>query len=105
MRSRYAAFALGRYDYIMNTTHHSNPQYQEDTVAWAKDLADFARGTQFLGLSISEFVDGDDEAFVTFHAELRQNGHDVSFSERSRFFKENGAWIYVDGVILGAADD
>jgi len=99
MRSRYSGYALNLADYIMETTHPDNPHYQTDKAAWKKSLQQYNKLTLFDGLTIIEFTDGDLEAFVTFHAQTRQRGRDTSFTERSRFLKVNGRWLYHSGVM------
>lgn len=99
MRSRYSAYVLHNAAYIMATTHHDNRQHRDDKALWAKDIDTFSENTSFVGLEILEFVDGEDTAFVTFKAHLKQRGNDASFTERSRFMKEYGRWLYVDGEV------
>lgn len=93
MRSRYSAFALGLADYIMKTTHTDNPDYTEDTLGWKQSILDFSDNTRFVGLKITEFIDGENEAFVTFEAKL-DNG---ILKEKSRFLKVEGKWFYESG--------
>lgn len=93
MRSRYSAFALGLCDYIMATTHPNNPDYTEDKERWRDSILNFSQTTRFLGLKISEFIDGNEEAFVTFEAILDGG----SLCEKSRFLKVKGQWLYESG--------
>jgi len=97
MRSRYSAYALGNADYIIRTTHPENPHYSTDFTTWKKNILHFSHTTQFTDLAINEFIDGDTDAFVTFTAYLSQGGKDVSFTEKSRFLKVDGKWLYHDG--------
>lgn len=99
MRSRYSAYALGLADYIIDTTHPANPTFRRDTVKWTQDVLDRSRNTHFEDLTILEFIDGQEIAYVTFRAHLSQNKRDTSFTERSRFLKENGKWLYESGII------
>ncbi len=99
MRSRYCAYALGLADYLMNTTHPDHPAYNPDFVEWKADLLNFSRGTNFHGLKILEFVDGDETASVSFSAYLRQGEHDSTFSEKSTFIKQDGRWLYQAGEL------
>jgi SEC-C motif-containing protein len=99
MRSRYAAYALGLADYIITTTHPKNPARKASLPLWRRELLAFSRGTKFKGLSILEFSDGESEAYVSFTAYLEQAGKDASFSERSRFLKEKGKWLYESGNV------
>ena len=95
MKSRYSAFAVGNSDYIMKTTHPDNEDYTSQTAKWKSTIDTFCEHTEFLGLQIIEFIDGEDEAFVTFVASLSSG----PLHERSRFLKMDGRWLYVDGVI------
>jgi SEC-C motif-containing protein len=93
MRSRYSAYALGLIEYIMATTHPNNPDTAIALSDWQSSIADFAKHTQFIGLTILEFVDGEKEAYITFEARLN---HSV-MKEKSRFLKEEGKWLYESG--------
>lgn len=96
MVTRYSAYAARDSSYIMRTTHPSNKEYMEDRKAWAKEIERFCDSTEFLGLNVTDFEEGENEAFVTFAAKL-SNG---SFTEKSRFVKENGVWLYESGKFL-----
>lgn len=93
MRSRYSAFALGLPEYIIRTTHPDNPDYTEDKEKWSQSIHAFSRSREFKGLSILEFIDGESVAYVTFKAVFA----DGSFTEKSRFFKVAGVWLYESG--------
>jgi len=99
MRSRYSAFALKLSDYIIETTHPENPARQGDLNAWRKELKEFSNHTRFVLLEINEFLDGENQAFVTFTANLHQNDEDLSFTEKSTFEKLGDRWLYRDGAI------
>ncbi len=86
MRSRYCGYAKCNVDYIQRT--QTAPINKSETLA-------FCKNTQFTGLTIHSFQDGQEEAFVTFTAHLKQNGADASFKEKSRFLKIHGCWRYV----------
>ena len=91
MKSRYSAFAVGKIDYIIKTS-----TFQKDY----EDLKAFSESCEFKKLEILEFIDGEEEAFVTFRASIICNGNDASFAEKSRFIKEDGVWLYESGEIL-----
>jgi SEC-C motif-containing protein len=93
MRSRFAAYALGKVGYLVDTTHPDGPHFRADTEAWRRDLRAFCKSTSFDGLEILDT--GDDE--VCFSAELRQGERDVSFVERSTFQTHEGRWKYLAG--------
>jgi SEC-C motif-containing protein len=94
MHSRYSAYALGLAEYIMSTTHPDNSDFTEEREQWKKEILAFSRATAFEGLKTVAFVDGEEEAYVTFEALLSSG----LLREKSRFLKENGKWLYVDGV-------
>jgi len=95
MRSRYSAYVLGIAEYIMQTTHPDNCDYTEEKERWKEEILDFCHHTTFLGLTVSDFTDGEEEAFITFEAALSSG----ILREKSRFLKEDGRWLYVDGDI------
>lgn len=95
MKSRYSAYAVGESTYIIKTTHENNAQYMEDTKGWRESIDLFCKETAFQGLEILEFIDGEEEAFVTFKAKL-SSGEMV---EKSRFLKVDGMWLYENGEI------
>jgi SEC-C motif-containing protein len=99
MRSRYAAYALDLCDYIIETTHKDNPNYETNLDEWRNSLHQFSKKTRFDSLTVIEFIDGDEEAFVTFTAYLRQDDADIAFTEKSTFHKVDGRWLYRAGEI------
>lgn len=97
MRSRYSAYALGLADYLIETTH---PDFRRtDTDAWRDELVFYSRNSKFQILEIADFTDGEDEAFVTFSVRILHDSQDVSFTEKSRFAKLDGRWLYKDGDV------
>jgi SEC-C motif-containing protein len=98
MRSRYSAFALDLSDYIVATTHPNNTDFTNDTASWKKSIQEFSHNTRFIGLKITEFMEGEGEAFVTFEASLDSG----ILKEKSRFLKENGKWLYERGEFTSA---
>ncbi|MCP4803804.1 MAG: zinc chelation protein SecC [Proteobacteria bacterium] len=93
MRSRFAAYARGLYDYIIETTDPEGPRWVADRAAWVASMEQFTAMTRFAGLRIVE-AEGDT---VTFHAVLEQMGQDASFTERSVFVQRDGRWLYHSG--------
>ena len=91
MKSRYSAFAVGNVDYIIKTS-----TFQKDK----DDLKSFCDACVFYKLQIIDFTPYEDEAFVTFKATISCAETDNSFSEKSRFIKQNGRWLYESGEIL-----
>ncbi len=93
MRSRYTAFVLGRADYLQATWHaRTRPaNLQLEPATW-------------LGLSVRDHaLTGPDTAEVEFVARFRVGGRAVRQHERSRFVREQGRWVYLDGTASDAA--
>ena len=89
MRSRYSAFCLERADYLMRTWH---PGTRPAEVT-------FDPGVKWLGLEVRAHRQIDaDHAEVEFVARQRDvSGRALRLQERSRFVREGGGWLYVDG--------
>lgn len=93
MRSRYAAYVLGRTDYLLATWHASTRPASLDP-----DPA----GTRWLGLEVrAARASGDAHATVEFVARSRVGGRGLRLHELSRFVREAGRWWYVDGELRG----
>lgn len=91
MRSRYSAFVLGRTAYLLATWHASTRPAEltlEPDVKW-------------LGLDVKahRVIDAD-HAEVDFVARSRAAGRGQRLHERSRFVRDAGRWLYVDGDML-----
>ena len=92
MRSRYSAYVLMREDYLLRTWH-------ESTRPARLDLQD-AGPVKWLGLKILRREAGgvdDREAIVEFVARYQVNGRAERLHEVSRFVRDAGHWLYVDG--------
>ena len=100
MRSRYSAYSLVKIDYIIATMHSSHPDKAQPIENHKKNIQDFCKNTFFKGLEILSFEDGESVSYVTFEANLIQNGRDVSFVEKSRFEKIDEQWFYCSGQLL-----
>lgn len=90
MRSRYSAFVLDQLVYLLDTWHA-----QTRPVA----LEPNEPGTHWLGLQVrnQQFQDSD-HATVEFVARVRHNGKATRLHEISRFTREQGRWLYLDGT-------
>ncbi len=88
MRSRYSAYALGKADYIMETTHPNSSYFEKDKKKWKKAILEFCRGTKFLKLEILD----SGENWVHFIAHLSR----ALLNEKSLFEKVNGKWLYTE---------
>src|SRR5690554_1653696 len=98
MRSRYAAYARGEVDYIVETTDPGSPAWQEPVKIWRDEIRRFGRDSEFLGVEILDASEGGDRGEVEFLAKLRAAGEDASFEERSKFVRREGRWLYQSGV-------
>ncbi|NGX55499.1 MAG: hypothetical protein KR126chlam2_01134 [Chlamydiae bacterium] len=97
MRSRYSGYALGKVDYILDTTHPDHPDNRIPIAQRRKQIEAFCQQTRFEGLEILSSEDGEPYSYVIFRAILSQNGVDGSFTERSQFAKVKGRWLYLKG--------
>jgi len=105
MRSRYAAFALGLGAYLVDTLsrdHEDRAAPREEAV---RALARARERQRFLGLEILQDTCDGDAGTVTFHARIFERGADRSFTERSDFVREDGAWKYAGGTIVTDATE
>lgn len=92
MRSRYTAYALRREDYLLQTWH-------PETRPGSLELADEA-GQKWLGLEIRRHEQREpDRALVEFVARYKVAGRAYRLHEVSRFVRDAGRWLYVDGDI------
>lgn len=96
MRSRYAAYALGMIDYVIDTTDPAGSKYKSPRSVWAKELEAWCESTQFLGLEIMSAS----ENMVTFKVNLVQSGKPSPYIERSIFTRPSGRWLYFDGLMV-----
>lgn len=92
MRSRYSAFVLERGAYLLSTWHLTQRPTQ---------IA-FEPGVKWLGLDVrSHTVQDENHAVVEFVARQKPaSGAAVRLHERSRFVREAGQWLYIDGDSL-----
>ena len=89
MRSRYAAFVLDLRPYLLATWHARTRPEQLDPSE---------PGLKWLGLEVRRAAMQDAEhGTVEFVARSKLGGRALRLHEVSRFVKENGAWLYVDG--------
>ena len=91
MRSRYVAYALGLEPYLLETWHISTRpaelKLDENPPRW-------------LGLSIKRYEQQEiDLATVEFVARYKIGGRAYRLHETSRFVREDGRWLYIDGEI------
>ncbi|MCF0097476.1 YchJ family protein [Micromonospora sp. MH99] len=90
MRSRFSAFALGDADYLVRSWHSSTRPARLELTS----------GQRWTRLEIVETERGgllDATGTVTFHAHYREAGRPGTLTEHSRFVREDGRWVYLDG--------
>ena len=92
MRSRYSAFVLGLYPYLLETWHATTRP---------AELQPNEAGLRWLGLQVKrhEVLDAE-HARVEFVARSKLGGRAHRLHEVSRFVREDGRWYYVDGDLL-----
>ncbi|MDD5479375.1 YchJ family protein [Rhodoferax sp.] len=92
MRSRYSAYVLGLIDYLLVTWHPSTApgELELQPVKW-------------LGLEVRHAQAQGDVGVVEFVARYREGGKGARMHEVSRFVREGGRWLYVDGTAPEAA--
>jgi len=96
MKSRYSAYVKGEVKYIIKTTHPNNPLYEKDIINWSSSIENFTKETEFKGLEIISFNEGNDEATVEFIVKTKTE----SWREKSTFIKEHQIWFYRNYAII-----
>jgi len=97
MRARYCAYALAKVDFIIRTTHPAGPHFREDRSAWKRELQEYCRTHDFVGLSVirEEHDASGGRAWVSFEAQLQDRERRVTLAERSLFERDGVRWKYV----------
>ncbi len=92
MRSRYSAFVLEREAYLLHSWAASH----------RPERIEFEPGVKWLGLGVrAHRQTGEASAEVEFVARQKPaHGPALRLHERSRFVREAGRWLYVDGDAL-----
>lgn len=94
MRSRFTAFFLGGYgQYLLDTWAPKNS-------ASLSVLSLNERETDWTKLVIIYKTQQGDRAVVEFKAYFLAAGKESCHHERSRFIREGGCWLYLDGDVL-----
>lgn len=94
MRSRYSAYCLGRVDYLVKTWHPST----------GPEAVDPADRPKWINLAIIKSEGGGQEDLagtVEFKAHYLHQNRKFTLHEISRFVKEGGRWLYLDGDLIG----
>ena len=103
MRSRYTAYALGDWDYIVRTWHpRTRPDDPSTSSGHRSGVAAPDPHLTWTGLEIEGAgLDDDSHGWVAFRASYRTPSGDGVLAEHSRFEVRAGRWTYVDGDIAG----
>ena len=91
MRSRYTAYALGNTAYLLATWH---PRTRPSRL-------DLDAALLWRGLRVTSATGGllDPSGAVTFEAAYDDGGRPGVLHETSHFAREDGRWLYVDGIV------
>ncbi|MEW4983150.1 MAG: YchJ family metal-binding protein [Cycloclasticus sp.] len=95
MRSRFSAFYLAKFQYIVDTEHVSK-RHNTDISELKKDQS----GITWIQLIIHRTAGGsqeDTDGMVEFSAFFNENNQFYELRETSQFANENGTWFYLDG--------
>lgn len=91
MRSRFSAFAVGDTAHLLRTWHSTTRPGQlslDPRRRWTRlEILGADRGGLF-----------DTAGTVEFRAHYQESGRTGAQHERSRFVREDGHWVYLDGV-------
>jgi len=97
MRSRFAAFAVGDEPYLLRSWHPSTRPARlglDPAQHWLRlEVLATEGGTVFHS-----------EGTVEFRAYFRERGQEDVLHERSRFVRDDGAWVYLDGGVGSDAE-
>lgn len=109
LRSRYTAFCWRNVGYVIESTHPTCRDYQEDRIAWAKSLDKNGMfdSYEFVNLNVMNEEGGEEgEAFIDFQVKLRsiESGEETTVAEKSRFLKEDGKWTYASGDVRSTVE-
>ena len=97
MRSRYTAYVVEDYSYVLRTCHSSTRPDDDEF--------DDSTPVKWTGLEIIETGaggEGDDEGTVEFIARYQGPHGILGMHEKGSFVREDGQWFYLDGVIIKA---
>ncbi|UXP30890.1 YchJ family protein [Reichenbachiella agarivorans] len=98
MRSRYTAYALGKADYLYQTTHsQTRSQYNiQEIKKWSQENT----WTQLEIITVEHGRVSDDRGIVEFKAHFTDERQQVQIHhEKSIFLKEDQQWFYLEGKI------
>jgi SEC-C motif-containing protein len=97
MRSRYTAYATGAWDHLGTTlAPEMLPEFNR------AEVESSAKGAVALGLEVRALKEGgenDQTGSVEYVAKFKVGGQDYLHHEISQFRRDDGKWLYVDGVV------
>ncbi len=94
MRSRYSAYVLQLTAYLMSTWHGSTSPGDLEPNPFMK----------WLSLEVLHADASGDVGVVEFIARYKENGKAGKLHELSRFVREGGKWLYIDGQMIAEAE-
>ena len=102
MRSRYAAFALGLGEYLVETLASTHPDLAAPRDELTRALGMARTRQRFVALRIlsAKASLAGDKGEVLFYARIFERGADRSFAGRSTFVREAGVWRYEAGELV-----
>ena len=95
MRSRYSAYVIKNFPYILST--YAQQQRQQLSIS---QLSEDADSTRWLKLVVEDSMTSETLNTVTFSAYYRHGNQFFKMHERSSFVRENGRWRYTSGTML-----
>lgn len=93
MRSRYSAYVVKNYDYILVTY---DPIQQQNLNL--QTLRESSQNTTWLQLEVLNTTENEDVGTVEFIATYSFDGHFFAMHELSSFIKQAGNWYYTTGL-------
>ncbi|TQF71541.1 YchJ family protein [Pseudoalteromonas luteoviolacea] len=94
MRSRYSAYRMKEANYIVQTyAQEKRNEHSEEEILL------FANQVEFINLEIVDTGEDDRFQYVEFKASYLEDQQLSMLHERSRFIKEDGHWMYLDGEL------
>jgi SEC-C motif domain protein len=101
-RARFAAYALGHIDFIMETTHPESPHVNQNKVRWRAELEAYSLRNVFAEFKV---LSAEDDK-VTYQATLMEfRVQEHRYIEDARFKQVDGKWLYFDGDMKDVADN
>jgi len=99
LKARYAAMAMQKINFVMDTTHTSNKAYTTDRTAWKQKIVENTEVVNFRSLRLLKKQRRGENAYaIKFRSDLQVKGMEgdntMLITEKSLFKKEGGVWYY-----------